>query len=54
MIRWMMVLLGSSVGGAIGWWLGAFAGQMTAFFVSLVGTAAGVYFANRLARHYLP
>ncbi len=53
-MRWMLVLLVSSITGAAGWWLGAFMGFYAAFFVSLVGTAVGVYFANRLAKHYLP
>jgi hypothetical protein len=42
-----MILLGASVGGAIGWWAGAHFGIVAAFVLSLIGTAAGVYFARR-------
>jgi len=45
--------IGATLGGAIGWWAGAPAGTMTAFLVSIVGTAAGVYAAIWLARNYL-
>ena len=44
-----LAVLGATVGGAIGWWLGARVGTMTAFFVSVLGTAAGVYAGRRLA-----
>ncbi|HEX3927149.1 MAG TPA: hypothetical protein VHW65_04070 [Gemmatimonadales bacterium] len=44
--------LGATVGSAVGWWLGAYVGIMTAFFVSLVGMALGGYVAVRwLAQH---
>ncbi len=45
----LLTLLGGTVGGAIGWWLGARVGIMTAFFVSVVGTGAGVYAGRRIA-----
>lgn len=38
-----------SVGGALGWWLGARHGIMTAFFLSMVGTGAGLYIGRRVA-----
>jgi hypothetical protein len=51
--RWTMskllILLGASVGGAIGWWLGARVGIMTAFVVSMLGTGIGVYVGRRIA-----
>jgi hypothetical protein len=46
----IIVFVGASVGGALGWWLGAQVGVMTAFFVSIVGTGAGMYFARRWIR----
>jgi cadmium resistance protein CadD (predicted permease) len=49
----LLVFVGATIGGAIGWWLGAFIGTMTAFMVSIVGTAAGVYFARRWIAGYL-
>jgi hypothetical protein len=41
--------LGASIGGAIGWWLGARVGTMTAFVLSTVGTGVGVYAGRRIA-----
>ena len=43
------MLLGATVGGAIGWWLGARVGIMTAFIVSMLGTGIGVYAGRRIA-----
>jgi len=42
-------MLGATVGGAIGWWLGARVGIMTAFIVSMVGTGLGIYAGRWLA-----
>ena len=47
-------LVGASLGGWIGWALGERFGIMTAFFLSLVGTAFGVWGAHRLRRHFMP
>jgi cadmium resistance protein CadD (predicted permease) len=49
----LLIFLAATIGGAIGWWLGAFIGFMTAFFMSVVGTAAGVYVARRWAAEYI-
>jgi hypothetical protein len=46
----IIVFVGTSVGGALGWWIGARVGMMTGFFLSVVGTGAGMYFARRWAR----
>ena len=45
----LLAVLGATVGGAIGWWLGARVGTMTAFIVSTVGTGLGVYAGRRIA-----
>ena len=45
----LLTLLGATLGGAIGWWLGARLGTMTAFVVSMVGTGFGVYAGRRIA-----
>jgi outer membrane lipoprotein SlyB len=42
--------LGATLGGYAGWALGAPVGTMTAFTLSVVGTAAGVYAGRRVAR----
>ncbi len=38
--------VGMTAGGWIGWWLGSLVGTFTAFMVSIIGTAAGVYWAR--------
>jgi hypothetical protein len=49
----LLVMVGATVGSAAGWWLGAKEGTMTAFILSVVGTAALGYGARRLTVHYL-
>jgi hypothetical protein len=44
----LAVLLGTSVGGAVGWWLGARFGLFAACWLSLIGTGAGLYAGRRL------
>jgi membrane protein YqaA with SNARE-associated domain len=51
-MRRFLVLLGSCLGGWAGWWLGARAGLVTAFFVSTIGTGLGVYLGWRIGREY--
>ncbi|MDZ4673204.1 MAG: hypothetical protein SGI84_02055 [Gemmatimonadota bacterium] len=50
----LLGLVGATIGGAAGWWLGAQVGVMTAFAVSMVGTGLGMYWAVRWFRDYLP
>lgn len=45
----LLGLVGATVGGGFGWWLGARHGIMTAFILGVVGTAVGVYAGKRLA-----
>lgn len=46
-------IVASTLGSSAGWWLGAHLGLMTAFFLSIIGTAAGVYLANLWTSEYL-
>src|SRR6185503_8299876 len=47
----LFALVVSTVGGAVGWWLGSLVGGiMTAFFLSILGTALGVYYGVKLAK----
>lgn len=50
----MIVLVTTTVLGAVGWWIGDLIGVFTAFVLSIVGTAAGVYLARRFVQEYLP
>jgi len=43
----LLIFIAATIGGSLGWWLGSFVGIMAAFFVSVVGTAAGVFVAHR-------
>ena len=52
-MKWLVVFLGANLGGWAGWWLGSRFGFGTGMFLSLLGTAAGVYYARRLVNEYL-
>jgi putative Mn2+ efflux pump MntP len=52
MSKWL-ALIGATVGGALGWWVGSALGFFGAFVLCLLGTAAGTHAGRRLARHYL-
>jgi hypothetical protein len=41
--------VGMTIGGWIGWAVGDYVGFMTAFMLSVVGTAAGLYYGRRAA-----
>lgn len=45
----LIVMLVSTVTSAIGWWIGARAGIMTAFIVSMVGLGVGIWWGARMA-----
>jgi hypothetical protein len=50
MVSTMFVMMVASAGGAIGWWAGSRLGIMTAFFLSLIGTAIGTWWARKWTR----
>lgn len=39
---------GATLGGALGWWLGAFAGDLAAVLLAALGSGAGLYWGRRL------
>ncbi|MFQ5690780.1 MAG: hypothetical protein ACE5HQ_10965 [Gemmatimonadota bacterium] len=45
-------LIGATVGGGLGWWLGAHVGLMTAYMLGVLGTGLGVYVGARIASRY--
>jgi len=45
---------GMSVGGWIGWALGAQVSIFTAFIVSMVGTGFGLFYTQRAIKRFLP
>ena len=48
----LLVMIVSTVTSAIGWWIGAKVGIMTAFIVSMVGLGVGIWGGARLADHW--
>jgi len=46
----ILKMLGLSLGGWVGWWLGDHIGLITAYFLSLFGAATGLYMARQIAR----
>jgi hypothetical protein len=47
-------LIGLTVGGWIGWAIGAPISIFTAYVISTVGSALGLYAAIRVTKYYLP
>ena len=50
----LLDLVGLSIGGWLGWMLGAWVSIFTAFLLSMVGTGFGLYLARKLTRGLLP
>jgi hypothetical protein len=50
----MVWMVATTIGGAVGWWLGAFVGIFTAVSLSAVGSGVALFYAQRLANEYLP
>jgi hypothetical protein len=46
-------LVGATIVGAGGWWLGGHVGFMTAFMLNVVGSGVGLYAGRKAARYYL-
>jgi hypothetical protein len=43
----ILALMGSTLAGMVGWWLGDFVGTVTAFVLSTVASGFGYYYARR-------
>ena len=48
----LMMLIGATLAGLVGWWIGARVGVMTGFIVSTVFSGFGMYFARKWAVSY--
>jgi hypothetical protein len=46
----LVALVFSTMGSALGWWLGSYAGIMTAYMMSMLGFGIGLWAGARLAR----
>ena len=49
-----LVLIGTSLGGALGWGLGSAAGLIGSVFLAIIGAAAGSWLSRRYIRDHLP
>jgi hypothetical protein len=49
----LLDMIGMTVGGWAGWYVGAMVSIFTAFVISMVGTGAGLYAVRRLTRGVL-
>ena len=49
----MLVLVVSTVGSSVGWWVGGHIGMMTAFMCSIIGLAAAVWGRRRIANEWM-
>ena len=49
-MKGMMNMVGMTIGGWIGWALGAKVSIFMAFVVSMVGTGVGLYYAQKVTR----
>jgi len=53
-VNWLIILVGTAIGGGIGWWLGAHVSLMTAYLLSIAGTALSFYFCRRFITEHMP
>lgn len=51
-MRKLVAFISTTIGSGLGWWIGAPFGIMTAFIVSILGTALGLYVGYKLLDHY--
>lgn len=53
-MRGILNFIGMTLGGWIGWQLGALVSFFIAFVVGMIGTGLGLYAAQRLTKRLLP
>jgi hypothetical protein len=53
-MRGILNFIGMTLGGWIGWQLGALVSFFTAFVVGMIGTGLGLYAAQRMTKRLLP
>ncbi|HVZ47360.1 MAG TPA: hypothetical protein VG916_01140 [Gemmatimonadaceae bacterium] len=51
-MRKLMVFIWTTIGSSVGWWLGDYAGFMTAFMLSIVGFGVGMWYGRKAAAKY--
>jgi tetrahydromethanopterin S-methyltransferase subunit G len=53
-MKWLLMAVGTTIGGGIGWWVGALFGLMMAYIFSIVGTAVSFYYCRRFITEHMP
>ena len=53
-MRGLAGIVGATLGGSVGWWLGSYVGLLTAVVVSAAGSGVGLYYGRRLIDDTLP
>jgi hypothetical protein len=53
-MRKLFVLIGTTAGSSLGWWLGSPGGLYGSFLVSMFGFGFGMWYGARLAARYEP
>lgn len=47
-------LIGMTIGGWLGWFIGAPISIFTAFIISIIGTGVGIYVTRKVTRQMFP
>ena len=50
----VLVLVCTTAGSAVGWWMGAHLGIMSAFMLSMFGFGVGIWGGRRLGQRWSP
>jgi len=53
-VKRLLNLVGMTVGGWLGWQVGAFISVFTAYVIAVLGTGLGLYAAHRFTTRLLP
>lgn len=53
MVKTLAYLVGSTIGGAVGWWIGAKFGTMSAYMLSTLLGGVGMYYAHKWSKEHL-
>jgi hypothetical protein len=49
----LLIIIWISIGGWIGWWIGEHFGIMSAYLLSVAGSAAGLYFGKKIMTNFM-
>jgi hypothetical protein len=48
----LFIFIATTIGSAVGWWLGSMIGWTSAFVLSMVGFGLGMYLGSKITRDY--